>query len=167
MWYLSHKLELALEDAFKDKELDKKAQEQLFSEFYLFKKATLKWRLFKKYGKITGQEALRYKWGEITRWVTHQLATIDVHICNLATLLAFANEQIETPYNSTMKSERSHLEGIGKAACNLPLLLYQCLQRNVFGLCCTMFFGFGKSITFTSRSYYYHRNSLTHNFQTG
>ena len=61
MWYLSHKLELALEDAFKDKELDKKAQEQLFSEFYLFKEATLKWRLFKKYGKITGQEALRYK----------------------------------------------------------------------------------------------------------
>ena len=33
MWCLSHKLELALEDAFKDKELDKKAQEQLFLNF--------------------------------------------------------------------------------------------------------------------------------------
>ena len=42
-------------------------------------------------------------------------------------MLAFTNEQIETPYNNTMKSERSHLEGIRKAACNLPLLLYQCL----------------------------------------
>ena len=30
-----------------------------------------------------------------------------------------------------MKSERSHLEGIRKAACNLPLLLYQCLRRDV------------------------------------
>ena len=46
-------------------------------------------------------------------------------------MLAFTNEQIETPYNSTMKSERSCLEGIRKAACNLPLLLYQCLQCDV------------------------------------
>ena len=46
-------------------------------------------------------------------------------------MLAFTNDQIETPYNSTIKSERSHLEGIRKAACNLPLLLYQCLRRDV------------------------------------
>ena len=60
-WCLSHKLKLALKDAFKDKELDKKVQEQLSSEFYLLKKATSKLQLFKKYGKITGQEALHYK----------------------------------------------------------------------------------------------------------
>ena len=36
-----------------------------------------------------------------------------------------------------------------------------------FSLCLSMFFGFGKSITFTSRSYYYHRNSLTRNLHTG
>ena len=100
---LSHKLELALKDAFKGKELDKKAKEQLSSEFYLFKKATLNWQLSKKYGKITGQEALRYKGGQGTRWVTYQLATIDVHTRNLATVLAITKEQIETPYNSTMK----------------------------------------------------------------
>ena len=127
-WCLSHKLELALKDDFKDKELDKKTQEQPSSEFYLFKKATLKWRLFKKYSKITGQETLRYKRGQETGWVRHQLAAIDVHTCNLATMLAFTNEQIGTPYNTTMKSERSRLEGIRKAACNLPLLLYKCLR---------------------------------------
>ena len=54
-WCFSNKLEFALKDAFQDKERDKKAQEQLSSEFYFFKKATL------KYGKITGQEALHYK----------------------------------------------------------------------------------------------------------
>ena len=86
-WCLSHKLELALKDAFKGKELDKKAQDSFLLNF-MFKKATLKWRLFKKYGKITGQEALRYKRGQGTRWVTHQLAAIDVHIRNLATMLA-------------------------------------------------------------------------------
>ena len=62
-WCLLHKLELALKHAFKGKELNKKAQEQPSSEFYLFKKATLKWQLFKTYGKITGQKALCYKRG--------------------------------------------------------------------------------------------------------
>ena len=38
MWCLSHKLELALKDAFKDKELDKKAQEQLLLNFTFLKK---------------------------------------------------------------------------------------------------------------------------------
>ena len=40
-------------------------------------------------------------------------------------MLVFTNEQIETPYNSTMKSERSHFEVIRKTGCDLPLLLYQ------------------------------------------
>ena len=46
-------------------------------------------------------------------------------------MLVFTNEQIGTPYNNTMKSKRSCLEEIRKAACNLPLLLYQCLQYDV------------------------------------
>ena len=87
--------------------------------------------MLKKYCKTTGQEALCYNCGEGTRWITHQLAAIDVHMSNLATILEFTNEQIEIPYNSTMKSEKSCLEGIRKAACNLPLLLYQCLRHDV------------------------------------
>ena len=43
----------------------------------------------------------------------------------------FTNDQIETPSNSTMKTERFCLERIRKATCNLPLLLYQCLQCSV------------------------------------
>ena len=42
-----------------------------------------------------------------TRWATHQLDSTDVHLHNLATILVFNNEQIETTYNSTVKSERS------------------------------------------------------------
>ena len=59
--------------------------------------------------------------------MTHQPAATDVHIRNLATMLAFANEQIETRCNNTMKSERAHLEETGKTKCNLLLLLCQCL----------------------------------------
>ena len=75
---------------------------------------TLKRQWLKKYGKITGQEALRYKQGKGTRWVT---------LHNLVTMIRFNN--------STMKSERFSIEGIRKAACNLPLQMCQCLQRYV------------------------------------
>ena len=75
-WYLSHKLKLALHDAFKGNQLKKDAQNQLESEFYLFKKATLKWRLFKRYAEINGQVALRYKRPDGTCWVSHQLLAI-------------------------------------------------------------------------------------------
>ena len=46
-------------------------------------------------------------------------------------MLAFTNKQIGTPYNDTTKREMSRLEGIRKSACDLPLLLYQCLRRDV------------------------------------
>lgn len=59
----------------------------------------------KKYKELTGQEALPYKQGKGTRWETHQLSTIHVHIQNLATMLVFPNEQSETPYNNTMESK--------------------------------------------------------------
>ena len=58
--------------------LDKKKQQWISSEFYLFKKATLKWRLFKKHDKRTVQEGRHYNRGEGTRCATHQLATINV-----------------------------------------------------------------------------------------
>lgn len=54
-------MELALKDAFKNNNLDKDAQVQLNNEYYLFKKATLKWRLFKQYAEMTGVAVLRYK----------------------------------------------------------------------------------------------------------
>ena len=107
-WCLLHKLELALKHAFKGKALDKKAQEQPSSEFYLFKKETLKMAIV--------QNIWQNKWSKSillqerckgTRWATHQLDSTDVHIHNLAIMLVFNNEQIETTYNSTMKSERS------------------------------------------------------------
>ena len=54
-WCLSHKLELAIRDAFKDISLESSAQNQLQGEFYLFKKTSLKWCLFKRYAEIVGQ----------------------------------------------------------------------------------------------------------------
>ena len=106
-WCLSHKLQLALRDAFKDISLESSAQNQLQEEFYLFKKATLKWRLFKRYAEIVGQTAYRYKRPDGTRWVSHQLTAIDDHLRNLPVMLAFSNERVDTPYNAAMKKEKA------------------------------------------------------------
>ena len=106
-WCLSHKLQLALRDAFKDISLESSTQNQLQEEFYLFKKATLKWRLFKRYAEIVGQTAYRYKRPDGTRWVSHQLTAIDDHLRNLPVMLAFSNERVDTPYNAAMKKEKA------------------------------------------------------------
>ena len=58
-WGLSHKLELALQDAFKDISLESSARNLLQEEFYIFNEATLKWHLFKQYAEIVGQTAYR------------------------------------------------------------------------------------------------------------
>ena len=55
-WCLSHKLELAMHKSYKtDTQLEKDAQLQLANEYYIFKKATLKWHLFKCYAETLGQ----------------------------------------------------------------------------------------------------------------
>ena len=45
-WCLLHKVQLALHNALSDSQLEIDTQKQLENELYLFKKATLKWRLF-------------------------------------------------------------------------------------------------------------------------
>ena len=46
---VSHKLELAIHDAFKNSKLNDAAEEQLVVRYYIFKRANLKWRLFKRH----------------------------------------------------------------------------------------------------------------------
>ena len=131
IWCSSHKLELAVKDAFKNVVLDSEAQQQLEKEYYLFKKATLKWRLFKRYAEIEGKRAYRYKRPAGTRWLHHQQIAIDTHLQNLKIMLSFSNEQIELPYNQTMKKEKERLEGVRREASSLKLLIYQAVKRDV------------------------------------
>ena len=130
-WCLSHKLELAMHKSYKtDTQLEKDAQLQLANEYYIFKKATLKWHLFKCYAEILGQRAFRYKRPEGTKWLSHQTAALDIHLKNLKVMLAFSNEQVEVHYNSTMCKEMASIEGIRREATDLKLLQYQALRRD-------------------------------------
>ena len=130
-WCLSHEVQLALHGAFTGSQLETDAQKQLENEFYLFKKATLKWRLFKQYAAILEKTAYRYKHSESTRWVSHQVETLKVHLENLPVMLTFTNEQLKLLHNATMQKEKSQLEVIRREACNLKVLIYQAICYDI------------------------------------
>ena len=46
-------------------------------------------------------------------------------------MLAFSNEQVDTPCNTTMKKEKARIEGICKNASDLKLLVYQALRNDI------------------------------------
>ena len=46
-------------------------------------------------------------------------------------MLSFTNEQIELPYNPTMKKEKARLEGIRRESSSIKLLIYQAVKRDV------------------------------------
>lgn len=55
----SHKVELAIGDAFKLSELNSQCQEDVKNVYHLFKKATLRWRLFKQQARCNEIHYLR------------------------------------------------------------------------------------------------------------
>ena len=131
-WCLSHKLELALQKSYTmGTQLEKDVQLQLANEYYLFKKVTLKWRLFDCYTEKLGQRASCYKRPEGKRWVSHQITVLDVHLKNLKVMHAFSNEQVEVPYNTTICKEMARIECIRREASDLKLLLYQALRMDI------------------------------------
>ena len=91
--------------------MEKLGQTQLESEYYLFKKAAFKCCLFKRYAEMNDKVAYRCKRPSGTWWMTHQLTAASIHLHNLHTMVAFSNEQVETPSNNTMKKENARIEG--------------------------------------------------------
>ena len=127
----NHKAELAIHDAFKSSNLNKDCETLLNNIFYLFKKANLKWRLFKRQAEFQGLKCLKYKRASGVRWVAHQVDSTSSFLRNLPILLGFLNHQIATPYNKTMKDVKSTLEGHLKAASKLEILIYLAIRQDI------------------------------------
>ena len=85
----AHKVELAIHDAFNTVEFNKDAEKDLVDIYYFFKKANLKWHLFKRQAKFMSADFKRYKRPTGTRWVEHQVAAIDSYLHNLPVLIGF------------------------------------------------------------------------------
>ena len=108
----AHKLELAIHDAFKTVPLNTECENDSVNIYYFFKRANLKWRLFKRQAIFMGQKLFKYKRPTGTRWVQHQVDALESSIKNLPIFLGFANQQIFDRYNQQMKDSKPKLQGL-------------------------------------------------------
>ena len=83
----SHKVELAIGDAFKLSELNSQCQEDVTNVYYLFKKAPLRWHLFKHQAQCNEIPYLRNKCLTGICWTEHQTAALKSYNTNLALLI--------------------------------------------------------------------------------
>ncbi|CAB4013601.1 Hypothetical predicted protein [Paramuricea clavata] len=131
---VSNKLELAIHDAFKKSKLNDAAEEQLVVTYYLFKRANLKWRLFKRHALLMKKSSRCYKRPFGTRWVAHQSDVLEAFLHNLDLLLGYLNNQIADPYNTTMKKETPRLEGVLASCSDTITLIFQCVKVDLLKL---------------------------------
>ena len=127
----SHKVELAIGDAFKVSELNTLCQEDVTNVYYLFKKATLRWRLFKQHARCSDFHYLRYKRPTGTRWTEHQTAALGSYNNNLSLLIGYCNNQIAQPYNDTMKKAVPKLQGILRNITKTNRILFNAIKQDI------------------------------------
>ena len=127
----SHKVELALKDAFKESTLNDRCDEDLRITYYLFKKAYLRWRLFKRQSRFMAHSYIRYKRPAGTRWTEHQVDALTSYNHNLPVFIAFANQQISEPYNKTMKYVGPKLQGMLKNVTQIARVIYNSIKQDI------------------------------------
>ena len=94
---------------------------------YSFRRSNLRWRLVKRQTKFDGKTPIRYKRPEGTRWVEHQRAAINSHLNNI-TIIGLCKQQIESPYNRTMKALDSQLHGMKKKVTITKNILFDSIK---------------------------------------
>ena len=123
----SHKVELALTDAFKESTLNDKCDEDLRNTYYLFKKENLRWRLIKRESRFMAHSYICYKRPAGTRWTEHQIDALH----NLPVFIAFANQQILESYNKTIKDVGPKLQGMLKNVTQIPRVVYNFIKQDI------------------------------------
>ena len=134
MWCPSHRLELAVRDAFKESDLNSDCENSCKEVYYLFKRATLRWRLFKRQAAIKGLEKRKYKRPSGTRWVEHQYANLESNNHNLPILIAFLDQQIAEPYNQSIKKVKATLEGLRSDLCRTDRIIFNYVKQDILAI---------------------------------
>ena len=124
-------MELAIENAFNVVPFNKETEKDLIDIYYFFKKANLKWRLFKRQALFMEARQTRYKRPSGTRWVEHQVAAIDAYLKNLPVLIGFFNQQIAAPHNNSMKKCVPRLQGLEEQTAKVENILYMAVKQDV------------------------------------
>ena len=115
---------MAIHDIFKQSKLNEDTEEQLELVYYLCKRASLKWRLFKKHAWKIKILNCCFKHSSSTSWVAHQSDALGASLVNLSLLLDYLNSLIADPYNATMKKEVPCLEGVLSSCYSLVTLVF-------------------------------------------
>ena len=131
----AHKIELAIKDAFEQLDLNNNCNKDYVNVYYLFKKANLCWRLFKRQAHLQGIEYIKYKRPSETRWVEHQVAALKSHIHNFPVFIGFCNNQITNPHNNQIKKIKVKLEGIKDDICETKHFAFEAVKFDVLQIC--------------------------------
>ena len=131
----AHKLELGIHDAFKTVPLNTKCENDSVNIYYFFKRANLKWRLFKRQAVFMGQKLFKYKQPTRTCWVRHQVDALESSIKNLPIFLGFANQQISDPYNQQMKDSKPKLQGLLTINSDITEIIFNTIKVDIWRFC--------------------------------
>jgi hypothetical protein len=91
-----HKLELAVQDAFKQSPEFSQIVEMMTSIYYLFKNSGKNWRMMQLIAEKMGVNILRYPKTHGTRFQSHKESGLKVFLYNMGVFLLFAENAIET-----------------------------------------------------------------------
>ena len=127
----AHKIELAIENAFDTVPFNKDVEKDLVDIYYFFKKANLKWRLFKRQALFMEARHSRYKRPTGTRWVEHQVMAIDSYLKNLPVLIGFFNQQISAPHNTSMKKCVPRLQGLEEQTAKVEKIVFMAVKQDI------------------------------------
>ena len=131
MFCLSHKFELALNDAFQISKLNENSENSYTDIYYFFKRSLLRWGLFKRQSIFMELPRRKYKQLSGTRWVEHRIEALDSHLINLPILIGFCDQQISSSHNSTIKKLKSKLEGVRKSVTSVMALIFNPVKSDV------------------------------------
>ena len=131
MFCLSHRFELALNDAIQISKLNENSENSYTDIYYFFKCSLLHWRLFKRQNIFMELPRRKYKWFSGTRWVEHRIEALESHLINLPILIRFCDQQISSPHNSTIKKLKSKLEGVRKSVTSVTALIFNSVKPDV------------------------------------
>ena len=120
----AHKIELAINNAFEQSDLNNNCKKDYVNVYCLLKKANLCWRLFKRLAHFQGTEYIKYLRPSGTWWVEHQEAALKSHIHNFPVFNGFCNNQITNPHNDQIKKIKAKLEGFKDDICATKRLVF-------------------------------------------
>ena len=125
---------MAIQDVFELSDLNNHCNMGYVNKFDLFKKANLRWKLFKRQPIFKGIPYIQYKRPSSTHWVEHQCTALNSHINNLPIFVGFCNNQILNAHNPQIKKIVPKLQGYKNDICVTKRVVFEAIKFDVLRL---------------------------------